>query len=154
MDNVTGIARKVQQAPWRVQRQWLGLFLLGLVVVTLMAGLHLNITTRTALAGRELQFLQDEILNARRVNADLETQLANLTSYSTMRERALAMGFHPARADEILYIVAPGYQPPAPVNLARSAPPAPVSLLLPAYRQSLLEWFSDQLTASNQTTTR
>ncbi len=149
MDNVTGIARKVQQAPWRVQRQWIGLFLLGLVVVTLMAGLHLSVTTRTALAGRELQILQDEILDAQRVNADLETQWANLTSYSAMRERALAMGFRPARADEILYVFAAGYQPPQPVNLSRPVPAAPVSLILPAYRQSLLEWFSDQLTASN-----
>ncbi len=154
MSNVTGIVHKVQQAPWRVQRQWIGLFLLGLVITAMLASLHLNITTRTALAGRELQILQDEIIENRRINADLETQLANLTSNAVMRERALAMGFRPARPDEITYVVAPGYQPPTPVNLSRSRPPAAATILLPAYRQSLLEWLSEQLTASNQTTGR
>lgn len=154
MSNVTGIVQKVQQAPWRVQRQWIGLFLLGLVITAMLAGLYLSIATRTALAGRELQTLQDEIIENRRINADLETQLANLTSYTAMRERALAMGFRPAQPDEITYVFAPGYQPPAAVNLSHSQPPAAATSLLPAYRQSLLEWFSDQLAASSQTTGR
>ncbi len=56
MNNVTQIVQKVRQAPWRVQRQWIGLFLLGLVLVAMVAGIYLNVTVRATLAGREIQF--------------------------------------------------------------------------------------------------
>jgi cell division protein FtsL len=154
MSNVTRIVHKVQQAPWRIQRQWLGLFLLGLIVVAMLAGLYLSVTTRTALAGRELQMLQNEITENRRINADLEIQRASLCSSATMRERALAMGFRPARPDEVTYVFVRGYQPPAAVDLSHNRPAAPETLLLPAYRQSLLEWFSEQLAAPIQTAGR
>ncbi|HVN54070.1 MAG TPA: hypothetical protein VMT46_07040, partial [Anaerolineaceae bacterium] len=72
MNNVTKIVQKYRQAPWRVQRQWIGLFLLGSVLVAIVAGIYLSITTRADLAGREIQNLNADILDKQRENADLE----------------------------------------------------------------------------------
>jgi cell division protein FtsL len=150
MNNVTEMVHKVRQAPWRVQRQWLGLFLLALVCAAMVAGLYLNITSRAALAGREIQLLENEIADNQRVNSDLETQLAELTSTEVMAERALAMGFRPVRPEDVTYVIVPGYQPPAPVDLSSSADrPAP-SILLPEYTQSLFDWFTDRLVVSTR----
>jgi predicted PurR-regulated permease PerM len=99
MNNVTHIVQKVRQAPWRVQRQWIGLFLLGLVVIAMVAGVYLNITVRATLAGREIQQLRNpslvnpwpdqpnSIATNQRINTELETQLAGLTSVETMQAR-------------------------------------------------------------------
>jgi len=46
-----------KQAPWRVQLQWIGLFLLGLVLVAGITGLYLNISAQAATAGRKIQSL-------------------------------------------------------------------------------------------------
>ena len=54
MENVSQIVQKVRQAHWRVQRQWIGLFLLGLVAVSMVAAIYLNVTVRATLAGREV----------------------------------------------------------------------------------------------------
>jgi hypothetical protein len=44
-----------QQTPWRIQLQRFGLFLLGLVVIGLVAGLYLFITAESVSAGVEIQ---------------------------------------------------------------------------------------------------
>ena len=70
MNNVTQIVQTVRQANWRVQRQWIGLFLLGLVLIAMVAGIYLNITVRATLAGREIQMLQADIAtNTREVGS-------------------------------------------------------------------------------------
>ncbi len=101
MNNVTQIVQKVRQAPWRVQRQWIGLFLLALVLMAMVAGIYLNVTVRATLAGREIQALRNEITTNQRVDADLETQLAGLVSVEAMQQRAGAMGFQPASPENI-----------------------------------------------------
>ena len=80
MENVTQIVQHVRQAHWRVQRQWIGLFLLGLVAVAMVAGIYLNITVRATLAGREILSLQNHLIDDQRANSDQETILAGLTS--------------------------------------------------------------------------
>jgi cell division protein FtsL len=102
MNNVTHIVRKYRQAPWRVQRQWIGLFLLGPVLVAMIAAIYLNVTARAALAGREIQNLDADIISNQRTNADLETQLAGLTSTEAMQERAQELGFHPAAPEDVV----------------------------------------------------
>ena len=91
MENVSQIVQKVRQAHWRVQRQWIGLFLLWLVAVSMVAGIYLNITVRATLAGREIQLLEPTLSSEQRTNSDLQTQLAGLTSVGSMQERATAM---------------------------------------------------------------
>jgi cell division protein FtsL len=153
MENVSQIVQKVRQAHWRVQRQWIGLFLLGLVAVSMVAGIYLNITVRATLAGREVQLLQPTLSSELQENSTLETQLAGLTSVEAMQKRAEPLGFQPADPEDITYVVVPGYVPETAVNLSKPAPtsqvPTKKSVILPEYTESLFDWISRTLASSS-----
>ena len=148
MNNVTQIVQKYRQASWRVQRQWIGLFLLGCVLVAMVAAIYLNITTQANLAGREIQNINAEILISQRANADLETQLAALTSTAAMEKRAQDLGFHAVDPGDITYVVVPGYVPNGPIDLTSNSTPTAHAIILPQYTESLLDWFSQELASS------
>jgi hypothetical protein len=152
LENVTQIVQKVRQAHWRVQRQWIGLFLLGLVAVSMVAGIYLNVTVRATLAGREIQMLQSTLIDDRQANSDLETQLAGLTSVGSMQQRAEAMGFHPAETSDITYVVVPGYTPQTAVDMSQpevaSQGRSQRPILLPDYSESLFDWITRKLASS------
>jgi uncharacterized membrane protein YciS (DUF1049 family) len=155
MENVTQIVQHVRQAHWRVQRQWIGLFLLGLVAVSMVAGIYLNITVRATLAGREIQLLQNQLIDNQRANSDQETLLAGLTSVTSMQQRAEAQGFKSVDPGTITYVVVPGYVPQTSVDMTQPGvddqgqSQAPV--LLPAYTESLFDWITRTLVASAST---
>jgi uncharacterized membrane protein YciS (DUF1049 family) len=152
MENVTQIVQKVRQAHWRVQRQWIGLFLLGLVAVSMVAGIYLNITVRATLAGRQIQLLQSQLIDDQQANSDQETLLAGLTSVSSMQQRAEAMGFQPANPGDITYVVVPGYMPQTAVDMstpgAASQGQLQTPILLPDYTESLFDWITRSLASS------
>jgi hypothetical protein len=145
MINVTHLTHAYHQAPWRVQRQWAGAFLLGVLALAMISALYLDVTSQTAIVGREIQTLQYDTVEIQHKNADLQTRLAILQSTSNMEKRARALGFRPAEAGEIHYIVVPGYVRSTGVNLAVSHPPMSTTTTPPEYTQSLLEWVSEYL---------
>ena len=149
MNNVTQIVQTVRQANWRVQRQWIGLFLLGLVLIAMVAGIYLNITVRATLAGREIQMLQADIATNTRAISDYETQLASLSSVEAMQKRADTLGFNPAEPGDITYVFVPGYSADQVVNLASpKAQTVQAYPILPAYTESLFDWLTRTLAAS------
>ena len=142
----TQIIHAYRQAPWRVQRQWVGVFLLAVIVAAMVAALYLDVTARAALAGREIQELRSQITTVQRENADLETQLADLTSTAVMERRALELGYRPVLPGELDYVPVPGFVEPEPDILLAAKDTAPHIPSRPAeYTQSLLEWFEDRI---------
>jgi cell division protein FtsL len=142
----TQIIHAYKQAPWRVQRQYVGAFLLTVIVLALVAALYLDVTARTALAGREIQDLQVQITAMQRTNADLETELANLTASAVMQRRALELGYRPVEPGELDYIFVPGYVAPEPAILLAAVDSTLRSDALPEeYSQSLLEWLDEKV---------
>jgi len=148
INNVTQIVQKYRQAPWRVQRQWIGVFLLGLVLVAMVAGIYVNLTTRADLAGREIQNINDQILDNQRKNADFETQLASLTSAESMTKRAESLGVQPVSPDELTYVVVPGYVVKPPINLSSTTKRPANPVILPEYTESLFDWFAREIDAT------
>lgn len=130
------------QAPWRIQLQRIGLFLLGLVLVALVAGLYLYITARTVEAGVQIQRLETEREKTLRRISNLRSELAFVTSAVEMKKRAAELGFEPVNPDEAVYMVIPGY--PGRQTAIMAPPPSPVTvvkpLIQPSYTQSLWEW--------------
>jgi cell division protein FtsL len=140
------IIHAYKQAPWRVQRQYVGAFLLIVIVLALVAALYLDVTARTALMGREIQDLQVQITAMQRSNADLETELANLTASAVMQRRALELGYRPVEPGELDYIFVPGYVAPEPAILLAAVDSALRAESLPdEYSQSLLEWLDEKV---------
>ena len=142
----TQIIHAYKQAPWRVQRQWVGAFLLLVIGTAMIAALYLDVTARAAVAGREIQEWRFEITTIQRANADLETRLAKLTSTAEMQRRALALGYRPVMPGELDYVAVPGYVAPEPtILLAAEDVTVPQQALPFEYSQSLLEWFDEQI---------
>ena len=142
----TQIIHAYKQAPWRVQRQWVGAFLLFVIGTAMIAALYLDVTARAAVAGREIQELRFEITAIQRANADLETRLAKLTSTAEMQRRAIALGYRPVTPGELDYVAVPGYVAPEPtILLAAEDVTVPQQALPFEYSQSLLEWFDEQI---------
>ncbi|NWF63047.1 MAG: hypothetical protein HXY38_01970 [Chloroflexi bacterium] len=149
--NVNHLVHAYRVAPWRVQRQWIGNALLVVVLFAMAAALYLNVTSRTAIAGREIQNLTEAIAISRQVSSDLQTQLAGLTSAASMEKRAREMGFRPVEPDELEYLVVPGYVTPEAVDLSSSdAGPLTVLTIAPAYNQSLLDWMDEKFLSSTR----
>ena len=148
LPNVTHVIHAYRVAPWRVQRQWIGNALLVVVVFAMVAALYLNVTSRTAIAGREIQDLTDLIAVSQQVSSDLQTQLANLTSAEVMEQRAREIGFRPVEPSDLEYLVVPGYVAKDAVNLSSSAQlQLNVLAIPPEYNQSLLDWMDERLVA-------
>jgi len=142
----TQIIHAYRQAPWRVQRQWVAAFLLLVIGAAMVAALYLDVTARTAIAGREIQEMRFEITTIQRSNADLETRLAKLTSTSEMQRRAVALGYRPVQPGELDYVAVPGFVPPEPAILKAAEDVTMPQQALPSeYSQSLIEWFDEQI---------
>jgi cell division protein FtsL len=142
----TQIIHAYKQAPWRVQRQYVGAFLLMVISASMIAALYLTVTARAAVAGRGIQELRIEITSIQRANADLETQLADLTSTSVMQQRALQLGYRPVKPGELDYLPVPGFVAPEPALLLAAQDVAqPERILPPEYTQSLIEWFDERI---------
>lgn len=137
-----------RQAPWRIQRQWIGAFLLAVIGLAMVAALYLNVTAQAAIHGRAIQDMGAEMIVIQRNNADLQTKLAELTSNSLMEQRAQTLGYLPMDPSQMEYVIVPDYSAPKPDILA-SAPPLKPSApaIPPEYTQSLLEWLDQRLRA-------
>ncbi len=166
MESVHNFTQAYSQAPWRKQLHIIGTFLLIVVSIALVAGIYLNVTARAAAIGREIQGMQVRLGGLQRVTsdpqaepeplpieeleqriADLQAELASLTSYEVMYERARALGLRPVNPEEVLYLEVPGYVEPQTAILA--PPPEPVFVstrgISPAFRQSLVDWVKLQI---------
>ncbi|MCU0485086.1 MAG: hypothetical protein MUC85_03150 [Anaerolineales bacterium] len=176
MDKVNFLNRKLnqayEQAPWRRQMQMIGIILLVVIVVALVAIINLNVTSRAATLGRQIQDMsmaEFEDLDAppqepgeadtpeeltiedyKILIADLEAELAVLTSAEVMRERAEDMGFVKVSQDELVYVRVPGYAGRTEAQLAPASKPisSGVRLVPLAYRESLMDWLKDELSSS------
>ena len=131
-----------KQAPWRIQIQWIGLFLLGLVLVASIIGLYLSISAQAAASGRSIQFLEYQISNINDEIAELTSDLAKTKSIAVMLSKAEAMGFKPLNPHDAIYLEVPGYNPLTALELA---PPrvntiSETPMILSAYKTSLWQW--------------
>jgi cell division protein FtsL len=147
MDNVQRLTQAYSQAPWRKQLQLIGLFSLVVILGALVAGIYLNVTARAATTGRSIQDMRRSIERLKRSNADLQTQLALITSNAEMEKRALELGFSPIDPNQIQYLIVPGYHSRQPVISAPLASPALSSAPMASaeYGQSLFEWIRERV---------
>jgi hypothetical protein len=147
MENFRNLTQAYSQAPWRKQLKFIGLFLLLVVFVALIAGIYLDVTARSATMGREILIMKKDIDTLVLVVADLETQLAFMTSSDDLEKRALSLGFQPVEIDQAMYLIVDGYLAPDYVNLA----PLPETVktvpanLPPDFTESLFDWLGQNV---------
>ena len=147
MYRVQNITQAYSQAPWRKQLQWIGLFMLALILIAMVAGIYLSVSAQASTAGREIQIMYAEMEEVRRNIEDMESQKAILVSNAQMEKRAEELGFMRVESDEIFYILVPGYFKPEQVELAgKPRSPLPVfPKVSPEYTQSLVDWLRERV---------
>lgn len=150
------ILQAYKQAPWRVQLQWIGLFLLGLVLVSAITGLYLNISAQAATAGRKIQSLESDIVDINNEIADLTTDLANANATENMKLRAEELGFKTLDPNQAVYLEIPSYNPdadlvlaPARTNIISESP-----IVQSAYKISLWDWFVEKIWHTSEKSTQ
>jgi cell division protein FtsL len=148
MEKIKNLFQTYRQAVWRTQRQWIGLVLILVVVSVMVAALYLSVTARTALTGRSIQAIREQITENILINADLETEYASLTSTEVMEQRARALGFRPAESNELIYLNVQGYLPKPDFKPAATGQNPANNQLAPEYTESLLDWFGRYLVSS------
>ena len=72
------------------------------VVLTLVASLYLGLVGRTAAQGRRIEQLQTDIFRLQRENEQLEVEIAEVSAFPRLMERARALGLVPAEQVEFL----------------------------------------------------
>jgi hypothetical protein len=77
----------------------------------------------------------------------MESQLAFLGSNAEMKKRAEELGFSHVDADEIFYILVPGYSKSRQIDLGvpPGTPLESIPTLSPEYTQSLVDWLSERV---------
>jgi cell division protein FtsL len=153
MDTPKKVLQAYKQAPWRVQLQWFLMLLGMLVVVVVVASVYLDVSTRAATAGLEIQRLEYSKEETLRKIADLKIKLAHLTSQEVMEARATDLGYEDVDPTTVLYLMVDNYPGRQPVMMA--APPSRrvtnPPLVKPSYTQSLWEFLSQGFLALSET---
>jgi hypothetical protein len=80
-----------------------------IILVALLGAIYLTQTSRIAATGRRVQLLQGDLTDIKRENATLERQVAEAQALPLLQQRAAALGFMPARPENIEYLVVPDY---------------------------------------------
>jgi cell division protein FtsL len=147
MYRVHNLTQAYSQAPWRKQLQWIGLFMLVMILIAMVAGIYLSVSAQASTAGREIQIMYSEMEDIRRSIEDMSSQFAFLVSNAEMEKRAQELGFSPVSAEDMFYILVPGYEKPDKVDLAgQPGPSIPVvPTVSPEYTQSLFDWLQERV---------
>ena len=140
-----GTLRQYQDIPYRFQKQWITGFLAMMVLISIVSGLYLNVASRTAITGREIQNLQRSITENKRTNADLQTQIAMLLSNESLQKRALDAGFEVLKIENLDYLVVPGYINQQGINMDTPNLAIEDIRLSPEFSESLFSWLASQI---------
>ncbi len=140
------------EAPWRKQIQFAAMFLVVLIGVAMLAWLYLSISSEAVAAGRLIQQMRRMNNHMQQVNADMESQIANLTSAVTMKGRLKDTNLQPVSPDELVYLQVPGYHESQvylgvpsdqPASIMAEVKEGPV--MSPEYTQSWIDWLFQQM---------
>ena len=145
-----------RQAPWRNQLKWFATFLLGVIVVALVAGLYLSISAQSVTIGLEIQEANANKITLQQDIADLNNRLGDLTAGPAMLARAKALKYDYVDPADIEYILVPAYAGRQTASLAPQTAPEEqsVPVLNPEYTTSLSEILFQGLMKFNAMQTR
>jgi hypothetical protein len=150
--SIADVAVSFRPAPdlhWRLDREWVVLFLAGVLIFALVAALYLDVTARTAIIGRDIQKMEMQIDSNERANADLQTKIGSLMSNQNLQARAKSLGFESVGRADLIYVVVPGYYPHSAVNMVSAQPTHNWIEETPEFHNSMWVWLMDQMRAAS-----
>lgn len=136
-----------RQAPWRIQIQRIAVLLLILIIVGVVAGLYLSVSARAATAAIQIRQLEATRDACKENNANLEAELALITTSENMSRRAQDLGYTPPEDGSVQYLLIPEYagRQPAIIAPPPSVRPPARPLIRVSYTQSLWDWLMENM---------
>lgn len=139
-----GLTQAYKLVPWRGQMQWLGVVTLALVIVSMVAWVYLTVSSKASIAGRDIQQFQYDKTKTEQSIAQLETDLARITSSTEMSKRAKNLGFKEVGTDRFNYMVIPGYGgKPSAILAPDTIKTTKDEVISQEFTQSLWDWMYD-----------
>ncbi len=99
-----------------------------LAIAAVLGAIYLHQTSGIASVGRQVQILQNNLTEVKRVNASLEREIAEAQSLERLQQEALRLGFQRAQPTDVEYIVIPDYPQSISLKQAPKADPLPEPL--------------------------
>ena len=90
-----------------------------MILAALVGAIYLYQASQIASVGREVQELQYELDEVKRISADLEREIAEAQSLDRLQEEALRLGFTRSDPADVDYMIIPG----VPVNSTSKVEP-------------------------------
>jgi hypothetical protein len=128
----------------RPQNQVAALGVLGLMIMLIFGGVYLSQVAAYATTVRQIDELVGERGELERTNEQLRGEIAALETIPRLLRRAEELGFRPAAATDIEYIVVDGYNP----NRARTVIPLNTednAATTPLYDETFSGWLQLQV---------
>lgn len=82
-----------------------------MILAALVGAIYLFQASQIAGVGREVQELQSELDEVKRINTDLEREIAEAQSLDRLQEEAVRLGFVRSNPTEVEYMIIPGVPP-------------------------------------------
>lgn len=121
------------------------LLVLAVLITLLFGGIYLSQVASYATTNREIARLIEQRDRLERTNEQIRAQIASLETVPRLLARAETLGFVPASASDMEYLVVDGYNP----QRARSVVPLTTAedeeLRSPAYDATFSGWLQSQL---------
>jgi cell division protein FtsB len=96
---------------WQPRNQVAALVTLGVIITLIFGGIYLSQVATYAATNRQIESLIQERDRLERRNEELRAEIARFETVPRLLERAEQMGFRPASAADIEYLVIDGYNP-------------------------------------------
>ena len=134
-------------SPRRQKLQIIGGIFMAIVTTAVMLILYLVVSARAVSMGRQLQQAKDEIDQLVYQSVNYRNQIAKLSRFELMEEKAKELGFRAPYPGEVFYVPVPGYKqgPDTYVEIQQDTQPAVINVNLLEYHQSLLDWVGEQM---------
>jgi hypothetical protein len=135
-------------SPRRQKLQIIGSLFMAIVIAAVMLILYLIVSARVVSMGRQLQRAKDEIDQLVYLSVNYRNQIAQLSRFEVMEEKAIELGFRSPYPGEVFYVPISGYdlEIQSHVDVTGNAIPAVINVNLIEYHDSLIDWISQQLT--------
>jgi cell division protein FtsL len=105
------VRHALDRTSWQPQRQAAWLLILGVIMILIFGGISLSQIANYVTTNREIEDLIEQRNRLERDNERLRAEIANLQTVPRLLERAEALGFRFATANDIEYIPVDGYNP-------------------------------------------
>ena len=145
------VEHALRRSVWKPERQVFALATLGVVIALLLGALYLFQVANEASINNELREMQTQRDELERLNQELRSEIAALTSVPNLQVRARELGFQLAGSGQIEYLLVADYYPDQADTVASITADLSNEDDPDNYDETFVDWFGNQLESIGDT---